>query len=88
MTGKFPVMHKIIKKNVKFQLTNRRGYGILLKKTKKVGASASPPAAGKEVNSVSRVPGGVVCFVARMPRAFAFLFWIGGASVLARYSIN
>ena len=57
-------------------------------KTKKVGASASPPAAGKEVNSVSRVPGGVVCFVARMPRAFAFLFWIGGASVLARYSIN
>ena len=60
----------------------------LLRKTKKVGASASPPAAGKEVNSVSRVPKGVVCFVARMPRAFAFLFWIGGASVLARYSIN
>lgn len=57
---------------MKFQLTNGRGYGILLRKTKKVGASASPPAAGKEVNSVSRVPRGVVCFVARMPRAFAF----------------
>ena len=58
MTGKFPVMHKIIKKNVKFQLTNGRGYGILLKKTKKVGASASPPAAGKEVNSVIQTPVG------------------------------
>jgi hypothetical protein len=31
---------------------------------------------------------GDVCVVSRVQRASAFLFWIGGASVLARYSIN
>ena len=66
---------KITKKRCKKLLTEPKGYGTILQKTKKVGASALTSSSGKEVNSEKRRAVVGSLFAARMLCAFAFFIF-------------
>ena len=73
--GKHQICVKITKKRCKKLLTEPKGCGTILQKTKKVGASALTSRIGKEVNSEKRRAVVGSLFAARMLCAFAFFIF-------------